>query len=29
VAAISKAAAVGSGKTEELDRRTGTRDFTW
>ena len=28
VAAISNAAAVGSGKTEELDRRTGTRELT-
>src|SRR3569833_100418 len=28
VAAISKAAAVGSGKTDELDRRTGTRELT-
>jgi hypothetical protein len=27
-AASSKAAAVGSGKTDELDRSTGTRDFT-
>jgi hypothetical protein len=28
VAAISNAAAVGSGKTEELDRSTGTRKLT-
>jgi hypothetical protein len=28
VAAISNAAAVGSGKTDELDRSTGTRELT-